>query len=387
MQPFRVEIPQAQLDDLARRLADTRWPVGLPEAGWDRGVPVDYLKDLAEYWRTEFDWRKVEERLNAFPQFTTTIDGANVHFLHVRSPEPDATPMIITHGWPGSVVEFLDVIGPLTDPRAHGGDPGDAFHLIIPSMPGFGFSGPAPEGGWNTQRVARAWAQLMAELGYERYIAQGVDFGSGVALVLGLQDAEHVLAVHLNTLVTAPGDDPADLEGLSEADQHSWGKSDTFAKILSGSMKLQATRPHTVAYGLTDSPVGQLAWVIEKYRDWADTHGGLPEDAFDRDKVLAIPAIYWLTGTGGSSGQFYYESVDFLPISPGAGRYFELTVPLGVAVFPHAPFKPVRRWAEREFSTIQHWNEYDRGGNFPAMEVPDLYIAELQAFGRLVKER
>jgi pimeloyl-ACP methyl ester carboxylesterase len=385
MQPFRVDIPQADLDDLKRRIAETRWPVGLPEAGWARGVPVDYIRELAEYWRTTYDWRAAEARLNEFPQFITEIDGAKVHFLHVRSPEPDAVPMVITHGWPGSVYEFLDVIGPLTDPRAHGGDPATAFHLVIPSMPGFGFSGPA-EAGWTTQRVAAAWAELMRNLGYDRYVAQGGDFGSGVALVLGMQDSEHVAGVHLNTLVTAPGDDPEELVGLTDEDHARMERSARFVRELSGSMKVHATRPHTVTYGLNDSPVGQLAWVVEKYKDWADAPE-VPEDAMARDRFLSIATIYWLTATAGSSAQFYYESVDFLPISPGAGRYFPLSVPLGVAVFPHAPFKPVRRFADREFSTIVHWTEFDRGGNFAAMEEPDLFVGDLREFRRILKDR
>ncbi|MBO1413257.1 epoxide hydrolase family protein [Streptomyces sp. FH025] len=384
MRPFRADFPQSDLDDLKRRLSDTRWPEGLPEAGWDRGVPVDYLKDLAEYWRTRYDWRAAEERLNRHPHFTTTIDGANIHYLHVRSPEPNALPLIITHGWPGAVTEFLDVIGPLTDPRAHGGDPADAFHVVIPALPGFGFSGPA-EAGWTTQRVASAWAELMRGLGYDRYVAQGGDFGSGVALVLGMQDPEHVAGVHLNTLVTAAAD-PSELEGLSEEDHARIARSERFTRVLSGSMKLQATRPHTVAYGLTDSPVGQLAWVVEKYKDWADAPTA-PEDAVARDRILDIATLYWLTGTGGSSAQFYYESVDFLPIEANAGRYFPLSMPLGVAVFPHAPFKPVRRFAEREFDTIVHWNEYDRGGNFAALEQPELYVGDVRAFARLLKDR
>jgi pimeloyl-ACP methyl ester carboxylesterase len=327
----------------------------------------------------------VEARLNALPQFTTVIDGADVYFLHVRSPEPDAVPMILTHGWPGSVVEFLDVIGPLTDPRAHGGDPRDAFHLVIPSMPGFGFSGPA-KAGWTTQRVAAAWGELMSTLGYDRFVAQGADFGAGVALVQGLLDPEHVIGVHVNTLVTGPGDDPAELEGLSEEDQARMARFDRFVRELSGSMKVQATRPHTVSYALHDSPVGQLAWVVEKYKDWADAPLA-PEDAISRDRILDVVSIFWLTQTAGSSAQFYFESLDFLPISGHAGRYFPLTVPLGVATYADGPFKPVRRFADREFATIVHWSEFDRGGNFAAMEEPDLFISDLQAYGRLLKTR
>jgi len=383
MQPFRVEIPQAALDDLHRRLADTRWPEGLPEVGWNRGVPLGYLKDLADYWLTSFDWRAAEAQLNAVPQFRTEIDGANIHFLHVRSPEPDALPVLITHGWPGSVVEFLDVIGPLTDPRAHGGDPTDAFHLVIPSIPGYGFSGPAGEAGWNNPRVANAWAELMRRLGYDRYVLQGADFGSGISLTVAMQDVEHVAGVHLNPLVTIPSGDPAELLDLTDEEQARLARSARFLTDLAGSMKLQATRPHTVSYGLTDSPVGQLAWIVEKYRDWTDSE--VPEDVVTRDRLLTIVSIYWLTGTAGSSAQFYYEIVQQLPITNSTGRYQPIAAPLGVAVFPHGPFVPIRRFAERDFDTIVHWSEFDRGGNFAALEQPELYVGDLRAFGRLVR--
>lgn len=383
MQPFRVDIPQADLDDLHRRLAHTRWPT-LPDVGWSRGVPVDYLQELADYWHTGYDWRAAEAHLNTFPQFTTQIDGANVHFLHVRSPEPDATPMVITHGWPGSVVEFLEVVGPLTDPRAHGGDPADAYHLVVPSLPGFGFSGPLPEAGWNNIRVARAWAELMRRLGYDRYVAQGGDFGAGVSYALALVDAEHLIGLHLNTLVTTPTDDPADVADLSDDDRARLARSDRFLTDLAGSMKTQATRPHTVAYGLTDSPVGQLAWIAEKFRDWADAPR-VPEDAVSRDRLLTIVSIFWFTGTAGSSAQFYRETIDNLPITTMNIRYRPITQPLGIAVYPHGPFRPVRRFVDRDFDTLVHWSEFDRGGHFAALEEPDLFVADLRAFGRHLK--
>jgi pimeloyl-ACP methyl ester carboxylesterase len=386
MEHFRVEVPQAELDDLRRRIDDIRWPKGLPEVGWDRGVPMAYLKDLVAYWRTGYDWRAAEAQLNSFPQFTTNIDGANVYFMHVRSPEPDALPMLITHGWPGSVAEFLEVLGPLTDPRSHGGDPADAFHVVLPSIPGYGFSGPTPEAGWNVPRVAQAWAELMRRLGYDRFIAQGGDFGSGVSLALAMMDPEHVAGVHLNTLVTHPSGDPEELTDLTEDEKARLGRSDRFRTELAGSMKLQGTRPNTMAYSLSDSPVGQLAWIVEKFKDWADAPQA-PEDAMLRDRFLTIATIYWLTNTGGSSAQFYYESVPFLPITVSTGRYDPIAAPLGVAIFPHAPFKPVRRFAERDFPTITHWNEYDRGGNFAAMEEPDLFVADVRSFGRSIKDR
>ncbi|MEU4768534.1 epoxide hydrolase family protein [Actinosynnema sp. NPDC023794] len=385
MQPFRVDIPDAVLDDLRRRLDHTRWPVDLPDVGWTRGVPPAYLRELVDYWRTDYDWRAAEARLNEFPQFTTTIDGANVHFLHVRSPEPDALPMVITHGWPGSVSEFLDVIGPLTDPRAHGGDPADAFHLVIPSFPGYGFSGPTSQTGWDLTRIAGAWATLMRELGYDRYVAQGADFGSGASIVLALVDPEHVAGVHLNTLVTTPSGDPEELVGLGDEDQARLDLHARFIRELSGSMKLQATRPHTVAYGLSDSPVGQLAWIVEKFKDWTDS-AEVPEDAIDRDRILTNAMIYWLTGTGGSSAQLYYEVADALPVNVTTGRYPTVSAPLGVAVYPGALFKPIRRFVERDFTSIVHWAEFDRGGHFAAMEEPDLFVDDLRAYRRALKD-
>ncbi len=385
MQSFRVEVPQADLDDLHSRLDATRWSENLPEAGWDRGVPVDYLKELAGYWRTSFDWRAAEARLNEFPQFTTEIDGANVYFIHVRSPEPAAMPMVITHGWPGSVVEFLDVIGPLTDPRSHGGNPEDAFDLVIPSMPGFGFSGPVGQPGWDNARVGAAWGELMRRLGYDRYLVQGADFGIGVSLALAMTHPDRVAGVHLNGFPTMPSGDPGELDALTEQEKERLAVTDRFLNHLAGSMKLQATRPHTVGYGLTDSPVGQLAWITEKFKDWTDSKL-VPEDAVSRDQMLTIASIYWLTKTGASSAQFYYEIVDNLPITVTTGRYEPIEPPLGIAVFPHAPFVPIRRLAERDFPTLMHWTEFDRGGNFGALEEPDLYIGDVRAFYRKLKE-
>ncbi|WP_414940360.1 epoxide hydrolase family protein [Amycolatopsis sp. cmx-11-51] len=385
MKPFRVEIPQADLDDLNRRISTTRWPENLPGEGWTRGVPTAYLKELAEYWRTSYDWRAAEARLNRFPQYITEIDGANVHFLHVRSPEPDATPLLVTHGWPGSVAEFLDVIEPLTDPRANGGDPADAFHLVIPSIPGYGFSGSTPGAGWGLPRIAGAWVELMRRLGYERYVTQGGDFGVPISLMTGMMDAEHVAGVHVNMLPTTPSGEPGELDGLNERDQARLAQSQRFYDDLSGTMKLHSTRPNTVSYALTDSPVGQLAYIAEKFKDWTDS-AEAPEDAVDKDLLLTIVTIYWLTATAGSSAQTYYESVEQLPINAQVGRFPPLPVPLGVAVFPHAAFVAIRRFAERDFPSIIHWTEYDRGGHYPAMEEPDLFIDDVRIFARALKK-
>jgi pimeloyl-ACP methyl ester carboxylesterase len=385
MKPFRVEIPDADLEDLRRRLEHTRWPDELANVGWDRGVPLGYLKELAEYWRTSFDWRAAEAQLNEYPQFTTEIDGATIHFLHVRSPEPDATPLLLTHGWPGSVVEFLDVIGPLTDPRAHGGDPADAFHLVIPSIPGFGFSRPLPpSGGWDVVRIANAWAQLMAELGYERYGAQGGDAGSPISLALGTIHPEKVIGVHVNMLLTFPSGDPTEFEGLSELDQQRLGKLMHFDQHLSGYMKIQATRPQTLAYALNDSPVGQLAWIVEKFKEWTDSEKA-PEDAVDRDRMLTIVSIYWLTRTAGSSAHFYYEGAEMMRMAASGAAPPPISVPVGVAVFPHDPFLPIRPFAERDIATIRRWTEFDRGGHFAAFEQPKLFTGEVREFFRSLR--
>ena len=292
IRPFRIEIPQADVDDLRERLARTRWPDQIPGAGRDYGIPLEYVRELAEYWRTGYDWRVHEARLNAFDQFTTTIDGQRIHFLHVRSAEPGALPLIITHGWPGSVVEFTNIIGPLTDPAAYGGDPADAFHLVVPSIPGYGFSGPTRDRGWDVRRVARAWASLMDGLGYQRYGAQGGDWGSSISRELGLAAPEHVIGVHLNMLVPHVRDTPDD---LTEQERSRLEALRRFQSTGSGYFALQSTRPQTLAYRLTDSPAGQLAWITEKFGEWTD--GGLPDEAVDRDQLLTNVTLYWLTGT------------------------------------------------------------------------------------------
>ncbi|MBP2471372.1 microsomal epoxide hydrolase [Crossiella equi] len=370
IKPFRIDIPQSQLDDLNTRLDLTRWPEELPGVGWDYGIPLGYVRELAEYWRHQYDWRAQEERLNSHPQFTTEIDGQNVHFLHVRSPEPDAFPLIMTHGWPGSVVEFLDVIGPLTDPRAHGDTTSPAFHLVIPSIPGYGFSGPTTSTGWTVRRIADAFAELMRRLGYDRYGAQGGDWGSTISYQLGVQDPEHVHAVHVNMLLSRPDPEVTD---LTDEERTRLAGLQHYQDELSGYMKIQSTRPQTLAYGLTDSPVGQLAWIVEKFREWTDSTS-VPEDAVDRDRMLTNVMLYWLTATAGSSARLYYESVR------NWGKVEPLTRPFGVAVFPHDIAAPVRRLAERANPTLVHWVEFDRGGHFAAMEEPDLLVADVRKF-------
>jgi epoxide hydrolase len=374
IRPFRVEVPQADLDDLRDRLGRTRFPEAPAGLGWGHGIPEEYLRGLAGYWRDGYDWREQEERLNGFPQFVTEIDGQRVHFLHVRSPEPDALPLVLTHGWPSSVVEFLDVVGPLADPRAHGGDPADAFHVVVPSAPGFGFSGPTREAGWTVKRVARAWAELMRRLGYGRYIAHGGDFGALISRELGLADVGRVAALHVNQIFSA-GATAENADFSVEAERRSVEAAYRYEYELGGYSAIQATRPQLISYGLADSPVFQLAWIADGFKEWTDS-AGVPEDAVDRDALLTNVTIYWLTNTAGSSARYYKEGLETWgepePPSP---------VPTAVAVFPHDIFVPIRRFAETNHD-IARWTEFDRGGHFPAMEVPDLLTGDLRAFFR-----
>ena len=388
IQPFTIDIPQADLDDLRTRLARTRWPHELPNLGWSRGVPLDYLKELAEYWRSSYDWRAHEAQLNQFPQYITEIDGQQIHFLHVRSPEPHALPLIITHGWPSSFVEFLKVIGPLTDPRAHGGKVTDAFHLVIPSLPGYAFSTPVHEVGWgNLFRVAQAWAELMRRLGYQRYAVQGTDVGSGVAGVLAMVDAERVVGTHLTGTVAAmPLGPSVELDGLSDADRARGERFNAFQANGIGYLHIQATRPQTLAYSLNDSPVGQLAWIVEKFQEWTDPAARLPENAVDRDQLLTNVSIYWFSGAGASSAhaiyegmQAYREMVAWQSEGTGAQEGAQWGPPRGIAVF--AADTTIRSLFDPG-NTMEHWSEFERGGHFPAMEVPELLVEDMRTFFR-----
>jgi epoxide hydrolase len=377
IRPFTIEIPDADVAELRDRLAETRWPADSPGRGWDRGVPVAYLKALVEYWRTGYDWRAAEARLNEFPQFETTIDGQNVHFLHVRSPEPDATPLMLIHGWPGSIVEFVDIIGPLTDPQANGAGATDAFDLVIPSLPGHTLSGPLSEPDWNDARIASAFTELMARLGYDRYGVQGGDAGSRIAPEMARLEPERVLGVHLNAMVTFPSGDPAEMAELTDAERERLGRLQAFRDDGMGYIQIQGSRPQTLAYGLTDSPAGQLAWIVEKFKEWTDPAGELPEDAVDRDHLLTDASLYWFTGTAGSAANLYWENAH----DPSARAPKQRSaVPTGVAVFTAAPTEvAIRRFAERE-NTIVRWSEFDRGGHFAALEAPELLVGDVRGF-------
>ncbi|HEX9514743.1 MAG TPA: epoxide hydrolase [Streptosporangiaceae bacterium] len=375
IRPFRIEIPQADLDDLRARLESTRWPDQVPDSGWDYGIPLDYVQQLAEYWRTSYDWRVHEQALNAFAQFTTVIDGQRVHFLHVSSPEPDAMPLIMTHGWPGSIVEFINIIGPLTNPRAHSADPADAFHLVVPSIPGYGFSGPTQDRGWNVHRIAQAWDELMRRLGYQRYGAQGGDWGSSISRELGLIAGDHIIGVHLNMLFPWVPEEATD---LTDAERSRVETMRRFRATGIGYGAIQSTRPQTLAYGLTDSPAGQLAWIAEKFGEWTDD--GLPDEAVDRDQLLTNIMVYWLTRTAGSSARLYYEAAR----SGSSGPPKVSTAPTGLAVFAREIARPIRRFAELS-NNIVHWTEFDRGGHFAAMEQPDLLVGDVRAFFRTLR--
>jgi pimeloyl-ACP methyl ester carboxylesterase len=367
--PFLIEIPDADVDDLHHRLAQTRWPEPQTVDDWSQGTPLCYARDLCEYWLNGYDWRACEASLNAFPQFRTEIDGLDIHFLHIRSPSQDALPLVLTHGWPGSIVEFRKVIGPLTDPASYGGDPADAFHVVCPSLPGFGFSGKPTRPGWGVERVADAWDELMTRLGYGRYGAQGGDWGAGVTTALGIRHPDHVAGIHLN-MVTAPPD-PATMNDLTAQEQGALDSLQYYRRFDSGYSKQQSTRPQTVGYGLVDSPAALCAWIVEKFWSWTDCDGD-PARALSRDEMLDNIMLYWLPATGASSARLYWESFG----RPLAGS---VQVPVGCSIFPKEIFRASRRWAERHFPDVRYWNELDKGGHFAAFEQPETFVSEVRA--------
>jgi microsomal epoxide hydrolase len=389
IEPFRIAVADEELDDLRRRIRDTRYPDQMPDTGWSYGTNLDELRPLAEHWADGYDWRRHEAELNAFPQFLTSVPGTSgaaqgggaaqrVHFLHVRSPRPDALPLVLTHGWPGSISEFTRLVGPLADPEAHGGDPADAFHVVVPSLPGYGFSGPTTEPGWDVRRIAGAWAELMARLGYERFGAQGGDWGSMVSRHLGDLAPDRVVGVHVNMMTATPPGEPDDLADLSEREAAMMARAQDYLATGSGYVAIQSTRPQTLAYSLVDSPVGLLSWILEKFWAWTDNDGRVT-DAVSADELLTNVSIYWFTRTGGTSARLYYES-----LRSNAVRVPPISVPLGVANFPGEIIGARRRWVERE-NNLVHWSEFDRGGHFAALEEPDLLVGDIRAFFRKLR--
>ncbi len=369
--PFTIDVDEAVLDDLRRRLRDTRWPERELVDDWSQGIPLGYVQDVCTYWADEYDWRAREAALNRFDQFTTAIDGLDVHFIHVRSPHEDAVPLLITHGWPGSIVEFHKIIEPLTNPTAFGGDAADAFHVVAPSLPGFGFSGKPTETGWGVPKIAEVFATLMARLGYDRYLAQGGDWGSAVTTAIGATDTDHCAAVHVTL---AMGARPK-LDGeLTPEEQRAIAGATYYQEWDSGYSKQQGTRPQTVGYGLVDSPAAQAAWILEKFWAWTDCDGH-PETVLTRDELLDNVMLYWINGNGASSARIYWESF-------GRGPRFTVNIPSGFAVYPKEIVPPVRAWVEESFTDIRHWVEQPKGGHFAAFEVPDLFVDDIRTFAR-----
>ena len=377
--PFRIEASDEALDDLRRRLRATRWPEKEAVDDWSQGIPLAYVQEVCAYWVEKYDWRERERKLNAFPQFRTEIDGLGIHFVHVRSPHADALPLVVTHGWPGSIVEFQKVIAPLCDPTAHGGDAADAFHVVCPSLPGYGFSDKPAVKGTGVERIADLWAALMARLGYARYGAQGGDWGAMVTTHIGIQDPTHCAGIHLNMPIAAP--DPETMNDLTPREQSALAGIQHYQEWDSGYSKQQSTRPQTLGYALVDSAAGQAAWILEKFWAWTDCDGH-PENVLTRDELLDNVMLYWLPGTGASSARLYWES-----FGRQTQALAQVGVPTGCSIFPKEIFRMSRRWAEKRFTDLVYWNELDRGGHFAAFERPETFVEEVRACFRQVRER
>lgn len=379
IQPFTVDISDADLEDLQRRLSTTRWPDKETCDDWSQGIPLAYTRELAGYWARGYDWRRCERELNRWPQFRTRLDGIDIHFLHCRSPHADALPLIISHGWPGSVLEFRHIIDALVDPVAHGGSAADAFHVVIPSLPGYGFSGKPTGTGTSVERIGRMWGELMARLGYSRYVAQGGDWGSMITQSIGQTEIDHCAGIHITMPIVTP--DPETMNDLTPNEQAALEAMTFYAQWDSGYSKQQSTRPQTLGYGLADSPVGQMAWVVEKFHAWTDCErDGIkhPEHVINRDELLDNVMLYWLNNTGASSARLYWESFNNPSMQP-------IAMPTGCSIFPKEIFRSSRRWAEQRFQNLIHWNELSQGGHFAALEQPDVLVNELRTCFRSLR--
>jgi pimeloyl-ACP methyl ester carboxylesterase len=379
IKPFTAAIPDPALEDLKQRILRTRWPERETVNGWDQGIPLDYTRALADYWATDYDWRRFEQRLNAWPQFTTEIEGIGIHFIHRRSPQSDALPLLISHGWPGSVAEFHKVIDALADPVAHGGEAEDAFHVVVPSLPGYGFSGKPVTAGTSAEKIGRMWGQLMARLGYPRYVAQGGDWGSIITQSMGQTETTHCAGIHITMPIVAP--DPETMEDLSPRELSALDAMQFYNQWDSGYSKQQSTRPQTLGYALADSAVGQMAWIVEKFYAWTDCErdgSRHPENVLSRDELLDNVSLYWLTNSAASSARLYWESFN----NPGTGP---IDMPAGCSIFPREIFRSSRRWAEQRFSKLVYWRELDQGGHFAALEQPTAFIGELRDCFRLMR--
>jgi pimeloyl-ACP methyl ester carboxylesterase len=368
VRPFTVSIPDAEIDDLKQRLARTRWPDPETVGDWSQGVRVGNARSLVDHWERGYDWRRLESELGRFPQFMTEIDGLDIHFIHVRSKNPNAMPLLLTHGWPGSILDFLKLIGPLTDPVSYGADAADSFDVVVPSLPGFGFSGKPTQTGWNVSRIASAWAELMKRLGYTRWAAQGGDWGAVVTTALGAAQPEGLLGIHLNTQYAFPAQIP---DTLSHEQRHAVQTLALYTGELGGSNHLQGTKPETVGFALADSPAGQAAWIYEKFQSKTDNHG-LAEDALSIDDMLDAISLYWFTNSAASSGRIYWENKSLTFAGP------KLTLPVAVTVFPRDIPLPPRSWIEEAYSNLIHYGEADKGGHFAALEQPEILVSEIR---------
>ncbi len=371
--PFVISISDQHITDLNNRIANTRWPDAETTADWNQGVPLAYVKELVQYWGEQYDQQRLANRLNAFDNFKTNLLGLNIHFMHIRSSNPNARPLLLTHGWPGSVVEFLKVIGPLTEPQEHGGKADDAFHLVIPSLPGYGFSDKPQATGWGVEKIAEAWSALMARLGYSQYFAQGGDWGSVITSYVARQDPEHCLGIHINMGIVAPDPNAENLTANELSIMAGWKY---YQDWDSGYSKQQATRPQTLGYGLVDSPSGQAAWIVEKFYQWMDCDGH-PENIVSRDELLDNIMVYWLTGSGASSARLYWES-----FGGGEGREQPVSIPMGATISTKDIFRTSERFASRVFTNIVYWKDKEEGGHFAAFEQPNAFVSELrECFG------
>lgn len=382
VEEFQIQIADSDLVDLRHRLESTRWPEPETVTDWSQGVPLAYLQELCAYWASEYDWRATEARLNALPQFRAVIDGVGVHFLHLRSPRASALPLIMTHGWPGSLVELLEVIGPLSDPEAHGAEPEDAFHVVCAVPPGYGFSDKPTRPGWGIDRIARAWAALMDGLGYDRFAAQGSDWGTSISTSIGQQFPERVVGLHLVPPLAPP--DPETFADLSDQEQAALERLAETERSDSGYSREHATRPQTVGYGLVDSPVALAAWIVEKFHAWTDCDGDL-SNVVDRSVLIDNLMFYWLTRSGASSARLYWESMAQVNEWISGEVSDRVAVPVGCSVFPAELQRPSRRWAQRRFTDIRYWGEPARGGHFAALEQPELFIEEVRACFRAIR--
>ncbi len=378
VQPFSLDIPAADIADLKNRLAGARWPEAETVEDWSQGLPLAYHREFCHYWGNEYDWYQTQERLNHHDQFITDIDGLDIHFLHIRSSHENAMPLIITHGWPGSIIEFHKILEPLTEPTRHGGSAEDAFHLVCPSLPGYGFSGKPKTTGWGVEKIAAAWDTLMLRIGYDSYVAQGGDWGSAVTTTIGMQDKGHCIGIHVN--MPNAGATRAARENPDDADKAALAGAAFYQQRDSGYSKQQSTRPQTLGYGLADSPVGQSAWILEKFYQWTDCKGH-PENVLTRDEIIDNIMFYWLTNSGASSARLYWES--FGTAFSGADNTVKL--PTGISSYPKEIIRTPRSWAEQRYTNIQYWNDLDRGGHFAAFEQPELFVQEMRNWLKTVR--